>query len=127
MYMDVIKLFAHNEKELETLIQVVRIYSQDSGIEFGMEKCALLIMRGRKQVMERIELQNQEKIRRSEKGNIKVFGNIGSIKQAEMKEKILKKYLMRTGKLLENKLYSRNHIKEVKFHLTMETTQVSPL
>ena len=29
MYMDDIKLFAKNEKELETLIQTVRIYSQD--------------------------------------------------------------------------------------------------
>ena len=28
MYMDDIKLFAKNEKELETLIQAVRIYSQ---------------------------------------------------------------------------------------------------
>ena len=29
MYMDDIKLFAKNEKELETLIQAVRIYSDD--------------------------------------------------------------------------------------------------
>ena len=29
MYMDDIKLFAKNEKELETLIQPVRTYSQD--------------------------------------------------------------------------------------------------
>ena len=33
-----IKLFAKNEKELETLIHAVRIYSQDIGIEFGIEK-----------------------------------------------------------------------------------------
>ena len=32
MYMDDIKLFAKNEKELETLIQAVRIYSHDIGI-----------------------------------------------------------------------------------------------
>ena len=35
MYMDDIKLFAKNEKEVGTLIQTVRIYSQDIGIEFG--------------------------------------------------------------------------------------------
>ena len=29
MYMDDIKLFAKNEKELETLIPTVRIYSED--------------------------------------------------------------------------------------------------
>ena len=38
MYMDDIKLFAKNEKELETLIHAVRIYSQDIGMEFGIEK-----------------------------------------------------------------------------------------
>ena len=45
--MDDIKLFAKNEKELEALIQTVRIYSQDIGIEFGIEKCAILIMKSR--------------------------------------------------------------------------------
>ena len=38
MYMDNIKLFAIIEKELETLIQTVRIYSRDIGREFGIEK-----------------------------------------------------------------------------------------
>ena len=37
MYMDDIELFTKNEKELETLIHAVRIYSQDMGIEFGIE------------------------------------------------------------------------------------------
>ena len=34
-----IELFAKNEKELETLMQTVRIYCQDIGMEFGIEKC----------------------------------------------------------------------------------------
>ena len=37
MYMDDIKLLAKNEKELETLVRAVRIYSQDIGMEFGIE------------------------------------------------------------------------------------------
>ena len=49
MFMDDIKLQAKNEKESETLIQSVKIYCQDSGMEFGIEKCARLIMRNRKQ------------------------------------------------------------------------------
>ena len=43
MYKDDIKLFANNEKELETLLQAIWIYSQDIGMEFGIEKCAMLI------------------------------------------------------------------------------------
>ena len=37
MYMDYIKLFAKNEKDLETLIHVVRIYSQNIRMEFVIE------------------------------------------------------------------------------------------
>ena len=45
MYMDDIKLFTKNEKEWETLIQTVRIYCQDIEMEFGTEKCAMLVMK----------------------------------------------------------------------------------
>ena len=31
-----IKLFSTNEKELETLMQTIRIYTQDIGMEFGI-------------------------------------------------------------------------------------------
>ena len=46
--MDNIKLFAKNEKESETLIQVVRIYCQEIEMEFGIEKSIMLIMRSGK-------------------------------------------------------------------------------
>ena len=42
MYMDDIKLFAKNEKELETLIHAVRIYTHDIGMEFGIENIPCL-------------------------------------------------------------------------------------
>ena len=52
-----------NEKELETLIHVVRIYSQDIGMEFGIEKCAILeIKSGIRHMIDGMELPNQEKI-----------------------------------------------------------------
>ena len=40
MYVDDINLFIKNEKESETLIQAVRIYSQDIGMEFGIQYVA---------------------------------------------------------------------------------------
>ena len=58
------KLFAKNEKELEILIHIVRIYSQDIGMEFGTEKCSLLVMkRGNRHLTDGILLPNQDKIR----------------------------------------------------------------
>ena len=62
MYIDDVKLFAKNEKENETLIQAVRTYSQDIEMEFGIEKCAMLIMKsGKRHMAEGMELSNQEK------------------------------------------------------------------
>ena len=64
MCMDDIKLFAKNEKELETLIHTVRIYSQDIGMEFGIEKLAKLVMKsGKRYLTDGMELPNQDKIR----------------------------------------------------------------
>ena len=37
MFMDGIKPFVKNEKGLETLIQTIRIYSQDIRMEFGLK------------------------------------------------------------------------------------------
>ena len=88
--MDDIKLFATNEKELETLIQAVSIYSEDIGMEFCIEKCAMLIMKGRKrQMTEGTELRNQEKIRTiGEKETYKYLGILEmNIKDAEIKKK----------------------------------------
>ena len=68
--------FQKNEKELETLIHAVRICSQDIGMEFGIEKCAMLIMKsGKRHLTDGMELPNQDKIR---KRNIQILGHLGS-------------------------------------------------
>ena len=89
--MDDIKLFAKNEKELETLIYTVRIYSRDKGMEFGIEKCAMLVMKsGKRQLTDGMELPNKDKIKTlAENGTYKYVGILetDTIKQAEMKEK----------------------------------------
>ena len=78
--MDDIKPFAKNEKEMETLTQALRIYSDDIGMDFDIENCAVLIMRsGKRQMMEEIELPNQEKNQNAQrKGNLQVLGYIRS-------------------------------------------------
>ena len=63
MYMDDIKLFAKKKKELETLINIVRIYSQDIGMEYGIGKCAMQVMKsGKRHMTDGTELPNQDKI-----------------------------------------------------------------
>ena len=88
MYMDDIKLFAKNKKELETLIHSVRIYSKDIGLEFGIEKCAMPVMKsGKRHLIDGMELPNQDKIRSlEEKETYKYLGILkaDTIKQVEI-------------------------------------------
>ena len=80
--MDGIKLLAKNKKKLETLVQTIRIYSQDAKMEFGIQKCALLIM------IERKEMPNLESIRTcGEKENYKYLGILEADTIKQMKEK----------------------------------------
>ena len=80
MYMEYIKVFAKNEKEQKTWIQIMRIYSQCIGMEFGIEKCSM-------QKNEKQEKRNNGRNRtaKSEKyqnprkeGKLQVFENIRS-------------------------------------------------
>ena len=43
--MDNLKLYASNEKSLEVLTQTMRVFSNDIGMKFGVEKCAVLTMK----------------------------------------------------------------------------------
>ena len=40
LFMDDLKLYAKNEKGLESLVQIVRIFIDDIGMAFGIDKCA---------------------------------------------------------------------------------------
>ena len=36
-----LKLYSQSEKGLDSLVQTVRIFSEDIGMEFGIQKCAV--------------------------------------------------------------------------------------
>ena len=105
------------KKKKETLIHAVRIYNQDVGMEFGVEKCAMLVMKcGKRRLTDAMKLRHQDKIRTlEEKETYKYLGILeaDTIKQVEMKDKIQKEYLRRSWKLLETKLSRRNLIKRI--------------
>ena len=74
-------MFVKNEKELENLKQAVKIYTNDIGMEFGMEKSTMLIMRNEKrQMTEGIELPTPKikNLNSRRKENLQILGTIGS-------------------------------------------------
>ena len=90
MYMYNVKLFSKNEKEMETLIHAVRIDSQDIDMEFGIEKCAMLVMKiGKQHMTDGMELPNHDRIRTlKENETYKYLGLLEAdiLKQVQMKD-----------------------------------------
>ena len=86
-------------------------------MEFGIEKCAMLVMKsGKRHITDGMELPNHDKIRMLEENETYKYLGIleaDTIEQVEMKEKIQREYLRRTRKLLETKISSRNFIKGI--------------
>ena len=76
-------------------------------MEFGIEKCALLVMKsGKRHITDGMELPNHDRIRTlEENGTYKYLGILeaDTIKQVHIKDLILKEYLRRTRKLIETK------------------------
>ena len=44
LFMDDLKLYSRSEKGLDSLVQAVCVFSKDIGMEFGIEKFAMLVM-----------------------------------------------------------------------------------
>ena len=44
LFMDDLKLYSQSEKGLDSLAQTVHVFSKDIGMEFGIEKCAMLVV-----------------------------------------------------------------------------------
>ena len=45
LFMDDLKFYSRSEKGLHSLVQTVRIFSEDIGMEFVTEKCAMFVMK----------------------------------------------------------------------------------
>ena len=64
LYMDDLKLFDKTEKQIDVLVNTVRIFSEDIRMGFGIKKCGVLVIKkGRYHHSEGIEMPSQEKIR----------------------------------------------------------------
>ena len=63
LFIDDLKLFAKNKNELESFTNTVKIYSDDIRMNFGLSKCACIILqRGKKTHENGIRLPNSETI-----------------------------------------------------------------
>ena len=115
--MDDLKLYSRNEKRLDSLVQTKRILSEDTWMEFGTEKCAMLVIEKRKIVESvGIVLRDGRVIKSlQESESYKYLGILQADKSVgeEMKLKVSKEYFRRLRKVLKSKLNGGNLVQGV--------------
>ena len=116
LFMDDLKLYAKDREELGKLLEVVRVYSRDIRMEFGLDKCAVLEIRaGVKGDWDGFELPDGQMIKEVDENGYKYLGVLegASIKTKQMKELIRKEYLRRVRLAARSRLYAGNLISAV--------------
>ena len=108
LVMDDLKLLSRREKGLDSLVQIVCAFSEDIGMEFGIEKCVMLVMEKEKIVKSvGIELQDGQVIKSLQKGeSYKYLGILEADKflEEKMKLNVSKECISKLRKVLKSKL-----------------------
>ena len=110
-FMDNLKLYGKNDKEIDSLIKTVWQCSEDIKMEFGILKCAIVsLQRGRKTRWEGIQLPNGEEIGEAGAGGYKYLGvlELDKIMCDEMKRKVKEVYQKRVTLLMKTHLNGKN-------------------
>ena len=117
LFMDDLKLYSRNEKGLDSLVQTIRGLSEDIGMEFGIEKCAMLLIEKGKIVKSvGTELPDGRIIKSLQEGGSQKYLEILETDRflgEEMKLKVSKEYNRRLNKVLKSKLNGGNLVQGV--------------
>ena len=114
--MDDLKLFAKNVDQIDSLVNTVRILSEDTKMEFGLSKCGVLIMKTGKVVeSDGLCMPDGTMMRNIEEGGYKYLGILEAdgIKHDEMKQQLKKEYIRRVRNVLKSKLNGGNIISAI--------------
>jgi len=88
LFIDDLRLYGKNDREIESLVHTVQIFSEDIGMQFGIEKCATInLQRDKVKHTEGIVLLNAQLIH-----EVNML-ETDQIKHDEMKDKVKTDYL----------------------------------
>ena len=113
LFMDDLKLYGKNNNQIDSLVQTVWSYSEDIGMKFGIDKCAVLgLERGRLVRSEGIELPDGERMKEVDEEGYKYLGvlQLDKILYKDMKENIRNEYIRRVKLICKSKLNAGNFI-----------------
>ena len=98
LFMDDLKLYSKSDTQIDWLVRTVHLFSKDIGMEFGVKKCGVLILkRGKVVEYEGVLLPDGELMKVVENDGYKYLGilEIDGVMEDEMKMKFRKEYLRR--------------------------------
>ena len=102
---------------MDPLVQTVRVFRKDIGMEFGIEKCAVLVMdKGKIVKSVSIQLPDDNVINSLQEGeSYKYLGILEADKflEEKMKLNVLKEYIRRLRKVFKSKLNGGNLVRGV--------------
>ena len=116
LFMDDLKLYAKNQDDIDALLGLVQEYSKDIGMEFGMDKCAVLGVRDGKRVECRgVVLPSGDEMKEVDEEGYKYLGVLQTEvdKNKDMKRKVSSEYMRRVKLLAKSKLYAGNLIRGI--------------
>jgi hypothetical protein len=117
IYMDDLKLFAKNESDGEDLLKIVKDFSSDIGMEFGLDKCAKATFKAGKFIeADNIDLDITTVIRNLDQADVYKYLGVNEgdgIQHSKMKEKIRKECYRRVRLILESELNASNRVNAI--------------
>ena len=112
LFMDDLKLYSRSEKGLDSLVQIVRVFSEDMGMEFSIEKCTMLVMEKGKIVKSvGVELPDGKVIKSLQQSESYKYLEIleaHKFLEEKIKLNVLKEYIRRIRTVLKSKLNDGN-------------------
>ena len=109
LFMDDLELFAKNEKELDSLVSTVQVFSR-----FGIKKCGVTVLKREKlSKIEGIQVVNGDTIKEVCEEGYKYLGilELDKVKEQEMNDIFGNEYMRRLKLVMKSKLNGRNKIK----------------
>ncbi len=117
LYLDDLKIFTRTEKEMKQALGVVRTFSHDICMEFGLDKCAsATFKRGNLKKSSNINLGSAIEIRNLDLGETYKYLGLeesDGINNKQMKDKLRKEYYRRVRKVLDTELCAKNKMKAI--------------
>ena len=114
--MDDLKLYGKDEAQIDSLVKSVYTFSTDIGMEFGLTKCGVIILkRGKVVKLGGIVLPTGEVMKTIDDEGYKYLGilELDEIMEKRMKDKFMNEYYRRLRLVLKSKLNGRNKFQAI--------------